>query len=497
LSHHEYDNTIADLLGDTTRPARAFPEEGGSGFDNNADLATVTRLLAEKYMLAAEDIALRATSDLARLLPCAPATGQEAACVRRWIEAFGKRAWRRPLNVAEAAEMEDLFVKARADQDVAGAVRTVLLAFLQSPHFLYRVELSVPADPRSAVRLDGWELATRLSYFLWGTIPDDELLRAAESGALGAKEGVLAQAQRLLRDARARAMVRRFHEQWLSLRDVAELRKDAAAFPGFSPMVAASMAEELRRFVDYVYWDADGRFETLLTTPTSHHDPVLARFYGETTVAGPGFARVESPPGRRAGLLTQGAFLAAHAKPAETHPIDRGMFVREQILCQIPPPPPPTVSAMLPPPRPGVTARERLAQHRADPSCAGCHALIDPLGLALESFDAAGRFRATDGGKAIDPSGELSGTDVDGVFANAAGLVARLGRSQTAGECAIRQWFRFAHGRTESRTADACTMAVLARGFSAGRGNLRELLLAITQSDAFMYRSLAAGESAP
>ncbi len=477
LTPTEFDNTIRDLLDDDSRPGRRFPEEGGSGFDNNAHLSIATRLHAQKYMAVAEEIAGRAT----KLPP-------DDAAARAWIPEFGLRAFRRPLMPEEVSRFQSLYRSARRNTDVQGASRMVLQAILQSPHFLYRVEVGKPDAARPGLRrLGDHELASRLSYFIWATMPDEELFRAAAAGQLHTAEQVAAQARRLLADDRARIMVRRFYEQWLELTDLAAAGKDRKVFPGFGREVLSLFRQEFDRFIDYATWESDGRIETLLTSPVTFVNGRLASHYDLPGVDGDAFVKVEAP-GKRAGILTLGAFLVTHAKTTETSPIKRGVFMREHLLCQIPPPPPDNVNVKLPQPSKDlVTLRDRMEEHRQEIGCSKCHALFDPLGLALESYDATGRWRATDNGRPVDAAGKLIQTDVDGNFENAIDLASRLGRSEQVRDCYVKQWFRYAFGRTEA-PADACTITTLKRMFDARNHDVRELLVALTQTDAFYYR---------
>lgn len=492
LTAFEYDATIEDLFGDTTHPAAGFPQEGGSGLDNNAEVISVSPLHAEKFMQAAESVAARATEDLAALLPCDPASVDDA-CVADWLDEFGERVWRRPLDAAEHAELLGFYQEARELHGVTEAVSLVLQTMLQSPYFLYRVEFGPASASDGVVRVGDWEMATRLSYFLWGSMPDDTLFAAPRAGELATTEQVEAQARRMLGQPRARAMLLHFHEQWLDYAAIDGITKDADAFPDYGPDIAAAQRAEVDAFIEHVIWEDDGTVTSLLTAPYTFVDGALAAYYDLPAPGGPGMQQI-TPTGREvAGVLTQGALLAVHAKPHETHPIARGLFVREQLLCTIPPPPPPEIDLVPPPIDPNATTRERYEQHRDDPACSGCHNLMDPIGFGLETFDGSGRWRTTENGLAIDASGDLVGTDVDGAFVGAAELGARLAGSQMVNDCVATQWFRYGYGRTESLEQDACSIAQLREGFSAGGFDIKELLVALTQTDAFLFRPAVEG----
>jgi hypothetical protein len=487
LTAFEYDNTVADLLGDTSRPGRSFPAQGGSGFDNNADVGGVTRLAAEKYMQAAEALSADAVADLPGLLGCDPAT-DEAACVRGWIERFGTEAWRRPLEPNEVDGMVALYDGARSGRTVADGVEVVLQAFLESPFFLYRVEFGAAEAGPDAVHLDDWEMATRLSYFLWGSIPDDELFAAAEAGELRTAEQVEQQARRMLDDPRTHRMALHFYEQWLGFGQLATVSKDPGAFPDWDAEVGELQRREAEAFVEHVLWEADGKLSTLLTAPYTFVNADLAEFYEITGPQGAAFERATGSKVEHSGVLTQGGILTVFAKANQTSPVARGLFVRQQLLCTPPPPPPDDVDIRPPEVDPDATTRERYAQHREDPACAGCHQLMDPLGFSMEHFDGVGRWRDTENGKPIDATGSLLGSDVDGDFDGAAQMGAMLAESDMVRECVTRNWFRYAYGRAESEANDECALGQLELAFADGEYDLAELLVALTQTDAFLYR---------
>ncbi|MCA9704965.1 MAG: DUF1592 domain-containing protein [Myxococcales bacterium] len=496
LSAWEYDNTIYDLLGDDEHPSASFPQEGGSGFDNNADVSAVTWLMAQKYMLAAEEVSARAVEDLGGLMACDPTT-DEAGCVGQWVADFGLRAWRRPLTGEEQAAMVALFSDARAEgEPLDVSVSLVLQAFLQSPHFLYRVELGIPGEQGdAAVRLDDYEMASRLSYLLWGSMPDAALLDAAAAGGLGAPEDIEAQARRMLDDPKARRMVEHFHEQWLGTIKLTSIDKDTTEFPEWSAAISAKQAEEAAAFVDHVFFEGDGTLAELLTAPYTFVDDELAEFYGIEAPAGTGLRRVEATNGAQlSGILSLGGVLSAYSKANMTDPIKRGLFVREHLLCQIPPPPPDDVPLLPPEVDENSTTREQFEAHRDNPVCAACHELFDPIGFGFENYDAVGRWRTTENGFPIDASGELTLIDASGAFDGVAELGGKLAGSEDVAECVTRQWFRFAYGRTESAQLDACNMDTLTARFAESGYDLRELLVSLTQTDAFLYRTAYAAE---
>jgi len=494
LNRAEYKSTIGDLLHLPADVADTFPpDEAGLGFTNNADSLVVTGLLAEAYMTAAESLAAAAVKNLSALLPCDPAAGGEDPCAEQFIADFGLHAFRRPLTDAEKTRFFDLYQAGKTGETYADGISLVIEALLQSPHFLYRVErgTSTTSSPGVA-RLGQYEMASRLSYFFWGSMPDDALLDAARDGLLSTPAQIEAEVRRMLDDQRARRAVADFHREWLSTTGVVGTQKDANLFPEWTPDLRANLANELTTFVDQVFW-TDGRVETFFTAPYSFVNADLAKFYGLSPPSGTGFVKIDLDPAQRAGVLTQSALLALHAKPNQTSPVHRGKFVREQFLCQELPPPPANLVIVPPDLDPSLTTRERFAAHSADPSCAQCHRLMDPVGLGFEHYDPLGRWRDKEGTLEIDASGEVVGTNtaLDGTFDGAVELAQKLASSATVRECMVKQWFRYANGRAET-SADACTLQQLSEDFDADH-DLRELRVKIALSDAFRFRSTLGG----
>jgi hypothetical protein len=499
LNRVEFDNTVLDLfgatlLGNLVNPAKDFPpEEVELGFDNNGRALTVTPRLAEDFMKAAEAISRRVTEQLPTLLNCDPAVTGEAVCARQFAQSFGVKAWRRPLAAAELTRLMGVYNTARASSPFAASIQRMIEVFLQSPRFLYRVELGVSESGTRALKLDSWEVASRLSYLLWESMPDAALIAAARAGELTTRDQVSAQARRMLKDPRNRhrRMVSRFHSQWLGLEDLDSVEKDPTLFPEFAATLPL-LRQESEIYFDRMIWEENANLRTLLTSPTTYLSSGLAAFYGVGGPSTSAFERVTLDPSRRAGFLTQGGLLALNSNPNQTNPVRRGLLIREQLLCNRPPPPPDNVDIKPPDPSPELTTRERFAEHRSNALCAGCHALMDPLGLPFEHFDAVGKWQDIEAGKPIDATGEIKGTDVDGPVNGAVELVARLAESRQVRRCAMVQWFRFSHGRAETE-AEACNLEKLEKAFVASSLSIPELLVAITQTDAFLYRPAPEG----
>lgn len=497
MTRFEYNNTVRDLLGDATAPADTFgAEEEALGFNNNAANLTVSDQLANKYLLAAEGVSERATDPavMPATLGCDVAAAGQEACAQQFIATFLARAFRRPVTQDEKDAFFALYQKGLLEPDEPDPFRVgvelVIQAALQSPAFLYRVEMGLPAEGGAAYqKLSHHEMASRLSYFLWGTMPDPELFAAADAAQLGTKEEIEQQARRMLADPRAHDAIREFHTQWLDYDRIGNITKDASLFPDYSPAVGQMMREEMRTFVDHAVFEGGGDLATLLTAPYSFMPPELATFYGITPPEGapPGQpVKIDLDPTQRAGLLTLGAMMTINAHTNQTSPVHRGKLVREQFLCFQMPPPPPDINPVAPQPGDGTTAKERFAQHSADKACSGCHRLMDSIGFGFENYDSIGRYRTMEEGAPIDATGTVADSDIP-AFQDAVDLVNRMADSQDVQDCYVKQWFRYGYGRGENK-ADACTMQRLEEGFAEGGGDVRELLVALTQTDSFLYR---------
>jgi hypothetical protein len=367
---------------------------------------------------------------------------------------------------------------------------------LQSPHFLYRVELGEP-DPQDPTRkrFTSWEMARRMSFLLWNQTPDDALLEAAERGELVSDEGILTQATRLLDDPRARTAVRGFFSQFLDLGRLDGVTRDPTRYPLFTPTMLASMRTEIELLVDDFIYRRDGDVRGIFSSTTAFVNSELAALYGVVAEgASPiTFVPVELPEdGPRAGLLTSGAFLTMNAHDTATSPTARGKYVRERVLCQTVPPPPPDIDLNLDDDEMGeaTTLREKLEQHREDPLCAGCHAFIDPPGFLFEHFDSIGAWRELDNGYPIDASGDLDGVPL----ADARDLAEVLRDDPRVGECITTQLYRHAAGRLE-HWKERPGLKDITAAFAASDYRFRELLLHLVTSEAF--RTVSALEEGP
>jgi hypothetical protein len=477
LSRSEYDRTAADLLGIPSDHLSALaPDTVVNGFDNGADALVVSGLLADQLRAAAEDLAERA----APLLPC-----QDTLCLEGFVRSFGARAFRRPLSDAEVARYLALHQDLAASGGFRLGLQWVVTAMLESPYFLYRSEIG-DADGL----LSPYEIASELSYLLTGTMPDGALFDAAASGALASPDGIAAQVRRLLADPRAKWTFHRFVSAWLRFDLLEQVPKDPAIYPEFAdPALRASMRSESERFVDEVLEHGDATLGELLSAPFTFVDPGLARLYGLPFTGTAAVQKVSLAGAARGGLLTQGAVLSTAARPDSSSPILRGKLVREQLLCQALPPPPPGVVANPPPLDPHQTARQRFAAHDSVQPCAGCHRLMDPIGLGFEDFDGIGRYRTIDGGQPIDASGEIVGSPhSDGRFDGVLDLARTLAASSDVEACFARQWFRFATGLGDGTELEPEVEAFAARFMSRG-GDVLDLLAALTEAPHFVRRA--------
>jgi hypothetical protein len=467
LTRAQYSATVRDLL-DVAPPALDdfVDDEVREGFDVNVTAASERAV--DIYRASAEQLAGEASARFGETVGC---DWNETTCVASHVEAFGLRAYRRSLTDEEVAALVALYEAERDASDATTALQLVVQAMLMSPNFLYHVEIGRDGGA-GVVELTGYEIASRLSYFLWGTMPDEALFIAAAKGALDTAAGVEAEALRMLADPKAADMIAEFQRQWLDLRALDDVSRDPEVFPDWDPALLASMQTETRTFFQEVLLSGDGRLDTLLTAPYSYVDSPLAAHYGAD--ASEDFEQTALPD-ERAGFLTQGLFLVKHAYPTETSWVHRGKFVRERLLC-----------ATMPPPPPGVDFANTNDPNRlTNPECSGCHVLMDPIGKAFDRYDATGRYAEVDADdEPIPQSGEVVGSEV-GTFESIVDLARRLAEDPEVHACATRSWSLFALGRALDN--EACSADAIEAEFEASGHDVRALIVAITTSDAFRY----------
>ena len=497
LNRTEYGNTLRDLTGTSKDYGASFPPENLSfGFDNIGEALTIQPLHIELYEQSAEavvnELFARPAGDAvrARFLSCDAATAGRACLVQTLI-AFAQYAYRRPVLEPEVGGLADI---AQDFVTTGGTMNDGLkLAFkgvLLSPHFIYRVELD--GDPTSKVphRVSGFELASRLSYYLWSTMPDQALLLEAQQGTLTSDAGLSAQIERMLSDPRASALVSNFVGQWLSLRRTEQVKPDYTVFPSFDDELRASLRVESEQFFGELFQKARPISE-LLTGTFTYVNKRLATHYGLPAPSGAGFERVELSGTTRLGFLTQGSFLTTTSNPTRTSPVKRGKWVLDQLLCSPPPPPPPGVDSA------GVdmgtaSVRQRLEQHRAKEPCRSCHAVMDPIGLSFENFDGIGVYRTQDQYGPIDATGSLPTAAGDVSFLGASQLVPILAQDERLAGCVAEKVLTYAVGRGFG-VADQATLKAVADATATSGKGFRGLFASAAASEAFRSRR-AVGE---
>ncbi len=491
LTRLQYGNSVNDLLKLKLDSAPLLTEDEKVGaFDSNL-LSPVGELHVDHYLKAAEAATDSALLNVTTLLPCDPIAVGEATCAGTLIDTLGPKAFRRPLSVDERTQYLGVYTESRTSGGTfVEGIQQVVRAFLQSPYFLYLVE--APPAGAAATAVSPYEVASRLSYFLWNSMPDDTLFAAAAANQLSTPEALLAQAKRMLESDKATATLASFHKQWLGIDRLLSAGKDTQTFPEYTPELAQAMLTETTGFADSVIRKGDGKLATLFTLAQSPVPSSLLSLYGVQAPANatPG-QLVALNPAERAGLLTQAGVLGAHSHFADVSPVLTGVFVRATIMCQAPPPPPPTVMAKPPAAKPGETTRQRFDRHRTDPSCANCHQLMDPIGYGFSNYDALGHYVTMDAGAAVDAKGEIVGSlDLNGPFNGAVELSQKLATSTQVRECVMGQWFLYALGRNLDAQADGCSVAAARDAFAKSDYNVQDLLLSIVQSDSFRLRGV-------
>jgi len=499
LTHAQYNNTVRDLLGDDSRLADQFPpEDFVNGFKDQYQSQSISPLLAEAYSLAAEKLARNAfrAGDTHHLVSCKSNGPTDPACRDTFIRIFGKRAFRRPVTGQEQARYARLFdSEASANRSFLKGAQVVVEALLQSPAFLSRAENG--AVPEWAP----YETASRLSYFVWNTMPDAALMHSAESGDLASAAGLERITRKMLKDPRAGGAVDEFVSQWLRFDRVNGMVKDRRIFPIYTPEMGAAMTEEARRLASDLVWN-NGDFTKLFSAKYGFLNSELAEIYKVPPPA-TDFGKVDFPEATgRAGVLGQALFLSSTSKPEETSPTARGLYIREQFLCQEVPPPPPGVNTNLPAltkERP-KSSRERLAMHTSNESCKSCHSLIDPIGFGLENYDALGQRRENlkitffpeHGAKTektetaevpLNTDGFIAGIP-NSQFSTPRGLGDVLAASTKCQECVVKQLFRYAAGRRETQN-DRRIIEKAYEDFRSSRFQFQELIVSLVKSMVF------------
>lgn len=455
LTEVQYRNVMASLFGDgIILPSSLEPDQRVEGlFAVGSAYTTISSYGVEKYESAAYDIAEQVMADpdlRSAWLDCEPAGTIDDACAEQSLAVLGLHAWRRPLQQAELDLLVDIAAQAAsALGDFHAGLEFSWAAVLMSPNFLYRVELGDDGA------YDDWEMASRLSFFLWNTTPDAELLDAAAAGELTTDAGLQAQVDRMLADDRIVDGVRNLFSEMLQLDLLDDLNKDTTVFTYMTDSFGASAAEETLRGVEALVLEDDGSYLDLFTTQRTFLDRTLAAIYDVPAPARDGFGEAWLPDdGGRRGFFGQASFLALHAHATSSSATRRGIFVREVVLCQPIPEPPADANTAIPEVSEDArTLRERIAVHLEDPVCAACHELTDPIGLGFENFDGLGMWRDLENGAQIDPSGSLDGK----AFADAWQLGQAVAEHSQTGPCFTRTVLQYATGQLDEQLDEDLT----------------------------------------
>ncbi len=484
LTAVEYDATIADLVGVSVTSDTALPEDLRTPYDNDYTLQLASEaLITSADSLAAQVAAAVVQSPALRqaVVPCAPEGADDEACFRQFVETFGRRAFRRPLEASEVEGFMRFVEHGATAGDFWVAVDSGLRAFLQHPLFLYRVELGAPLAGQPGVfRLTDFELATRTSYLLTGSTPPDWLLDDAAAGRLATAAGVAAAVEKLIGDDKTLERVARFHALWMSYEKLPH-----------APELTEAMQLETRALLERVIFEEQLPWVEVLRATETFLTPALAEHYGLPAPSGDAGWVSYGDSGRQ-GLLSQGSFLSAVAKFDDTSPTQRGLLIRTRLFCQVinRPPPDLNVNTDEPPtgPDPNACKEERYTMWKTD-GCSGCHAMLEPVGFGLEAFDSAGRHRDHEPDRPdcpIDGTGALDGV---GEFSGPAELAELMIQAGKVDECVATQLLRFALGRYELDDEDEVFVEKLVESASDEQGlQLRKLLVAMVTSEPFRHR---------
>lgn len=493
LNRTEYNLTVRDLLGTTLKPADVLPADPlTEGFDTVGEFLPVTPLFGDTMEAAAsaladELFALPATDpNRTQVFVCAMTTGAEATCARQILTTFARRAFRRPPATAEIDSLMALVEKVRVGGTYNDGLKAGIIATLLSPHFIFKEETSVGVGTNAPAKpLNPFEFATRLSYYLWSTMPDAALSAAADTGKLTSDPTELnAQIQRMLADPKASALTTSFATLWLTLNKLDAVHFDKTIYPTYNDQLANQLkdaaGQETAMFFSKLISD-NLPLSTLIDADFTYANAALGKLYG-VTATGTSLSRVSLAGTQRGGVLTQASFLMVNAHPERSGPVQRGDWILNRILCAPTPPPPDAVNTELPPPTAGLSGRKVLEQHRANPSCAACHQFMDPLGLGLENFDATGAYRTMDNGTPVDSSATYPGNIA---FTGAAELTKLIAKDPRYPACVTKQLLTYAAGRTfVSSDSMAYAQALSASATSGGPAQWRSLISMVASSEA-------------
>jgi hypothetical protein len=504
LTQEQYSTIVADIFGaDIKIKGRFDPDVREEGLlAVGTSHVSVTPASLEQYDTLARSIAAQVVDEGHRdlLVGCRPAekAAVDDACARQFLGEVGRQLYRRPLTDAElAAQVKVADDAANAIGDFYYGLEVSLAIMLESPRFLFREEIA-EADPghSGALRLNAYSKASRLSFFLWNTAPDDELLATAEKGELDSDRGRARQVDRMLNSPRLKAGVRAFFTDMLGFDTLSGLAKDPEIYPKFTPTLAGEAQEQTLLTITDHLLTRKGDYRDLFTTRRTFLSPLLAAIYQVPIQTRKGWEAHEFPDGDpHQGIVTEISFLALHSHPGRSSPTLRGKAVREILLCQAVPTPPANVNFAIIQDTKNVTlrtARDRLTAHRTQPTCAGCHKIIDPIGLSLETFDGLGAVRRQENGAPIDDSGQLDAAS----FAGAAGLGKTLHDAPATTACLVNRLYAYAAGRSPAK-GEAEWIKYLQDRFAADGYRVPDLMRRIATSEAFYKVSAPARTDAP
>jgi hypothetical protein len=507
ITNIQYANSVHDALG-VTVDITSFPQDPSvGGFNNNSSTLQPTDLIVRQWNSSAEAIAAQIVGDptlLSNVAPCS--AGQTLACFNSFVATVGQKLYRRPLTSTQLTALEGAWTQSSplypSGSQYQKSVQMALEAMLQSPSFLYRAELSTTPDSSGGYALDSYEVAEKLAFALWASGPDDTLLAAASTGALSSPAQIRAQAQRMLQDPRAHAVMRDYYSQWLTLPTYLNLGRDPTLYPSFNSAMGPDLQNEAESFLEDLTFDSAGTFADVYTSPFTYIDGPLATLYGLSGISGTTFQKVSLDPTQRAGMLTQLGFLASHSYADSDSPISRGAFVLKRLMCANFNPPG-GINFMLPPVSATLkTTRQRVDQHTSSPSCQLCHGIINPIGYSFEHYDGVGQWRLQDNGVDVDSSGALPTYDAiphisleqpplpTVAVADAIGMGQQLAVHPTAQLCFAANWQTYLYDRLYS-AQDACQIQNLQKSLATNGYTLQQLLVDLTSARQFTSRAQA------
>jgi hypothetical protein len=497
LNRVEYDNTIRDLIGLDLKPSKTFEfveDEFGDGFNNDADVLTAPPITIEKYLTSAQSVIDKALDPAnaaarARIMVCTVPMVAEATCGPRIISEFARRAFRRPVTTEELAPYVGLIDVAKKNGDTFEiGLKLALSGILMSPDFLFRAEI----DPARGVTraVNDHELASRLSYFIWASMPDDALFKAATDKVLTKPEEIARQVARMLADPKAAAFTSTMVEQWMHTSELANAEPAKTSFPMWQAPLRGAMEQEVRAFLGPIL-GGQAPAEELLTAKYVYANRALGMFYGLPGAASlpvDTFQKVMLTDTRRGGVLRQGSLLVGTSHPDVHSPTRRGKWILDRLLCSSPPPPPGNIPAFMPDKIPEGTLRQKLEKtHVAlGAACMGCHAFIDPVGFALENYDGVGLWRDKDNNLPVDATGEIPGSGVK--FKDAAEMSDAISKDERFPACVAKHILTYALGRKMTPN-DNKSLDDLGQRFAAGGLKMPHLIELVSQSPLMTQRT--------